>query len=152
MNRKAYPYRGFMLAAYPEFGCRRVLPRLNGEAIEERPCRYQVMTYGGVFPNLICAGRESAVRFLKDILDEVVELFPFPEVHIGGDEAVKMHWRRCPDCQRRMEAEGLTDEHALQRSLVLEIGAYLAQKGRKNVVWNECLEGGGGGHEGLGAG
>lgn len=132
-----------MLAAYPEFGCRRVLPRLNGEEIEERPYRYQVMTYGGVFPNLICAGRESAVRFLKDVLDEVVELFPGPEVHVGGDEAVKMHWRRCPDCQKRMEAEGLQDERALQRSLVLEIGAYLARKGRKTVVWNECLEGGG---------
>ncbi len=132
-----------MLAAYPEYGCRRVLPRLIGEEIEEQPYPYQVMTYAGVFPNLICAGKESAVRFLKDILDEVVELFPGPEVHIGGDEAVKMHWRRCPDCQKRMQKEGLTDERALQRSLVLEIGAYLASKGRKTVVWNESLEGGG---------
>lgn len=132
-----------MLAAYPEYGCRRVLPRLSGEETQEQPYRYQVITYAGVFPNLICAGKESAVRFLKDILDEVVALFPGPEVHIGGDEAVKMHWRRCPDCQKRMEAEGLRDERALQRSLVLEIGEYLASKGRKTVVWNESLEGGG---------
>ena len=132
-----------MLAAYPEFGCRRTLPKLSGEEIDERPYAYRVMTHGGVFPNLICAGKESAVRFLKDILDEVVDLFPGPEVHIGGDEAVKMHWRRCPDCQRRMQEEGLKDEHALQRSLVLEIGEYLAQKGRKTIVWNESLEGGG---------
>ncbi|MBQ6256972.1 MAG: family 20 glycosylhydrolase, partial [Clostridia bacterium] len=132
-----------MLAAYPEFGCRRVLPRIGREEIEEQPYRYQVMTYAGVFPNLICAGKESAVRFLKDILDEVMELFPGPEVHIGGDEAVKMHWRRCPDCQKRMAAEGLRDERALQRSLVLEIGAYLAEKGKKTIVWNESLEGGG---------
>ena len=132
-----------MLAAYPEFGCRRTLPRLSGEEIEEQPYPYRVMTYAGVFPNLICAGKESAVRFLKDILDEVVDLFPGPEVHIGGDEAVKMHWRRCPDCQKRMQKEGLSDERALQRSLVLEIGAYLAQKGKKTIVWNESLEGGG---------
>ena len=132
-----------MLAAYPEFGCRRVLPRIGREEIEEQPYQYHVMTYAGVFPNLICAGKESAVRFLKDILDEVMELFPGPEVHIGGDEAVKMHWRRCPDCQKRMAAEGLRDERALQRSLVLEIGAYLAEKGKKAIVWNESLEGGG---------
>ncbi len=132
-----------MLAAYPQFGCRRVLPRPTGEEINEAPYPYKVITYAGIFPNLICAGSESAVRFLKDILDEVVELFPGPEIHIGGDEAVKMHWRRCPDCQKRMEKEGLTDERALQRSLVLEIGEYLAQKGRKTIVWNESLEGGG---------
>ncbi len=132
-----------MLAAYPQFGCRRTLPRLTGEETEKQPYHYHVMTYAGIFPNLICAGKESAVRFLKDILDEVVDLFPGPEVHIGGDEAVKMHWRRCPDCQKRMRAEGLSDERALQRSLVLEIGEYLAKKGRKTVVWNESLEGGG---------
>jgi hexosaminidase len=132
-----------MLAAYPEFGCRRALPGPDGEEIDERPYPYHVMTYAGIFPNLICAGKESAVRFLKDILDEVVDLFPGPEVHIGGDEAVKMHWRRCPDCQKRMREEGLSDERALQRSLVLEIGEYLAEKGRKTIVWNESLEGGG---------
>ncbi len=132
-----------MLAAYPQFGCRRTLPGPDGETVEDKPYRYQVMTYAGIFPNLICAGNKSAVRFLKDILDEVADLFPGPEIHIGGDEAVKMHWRRCPDCQKRMREEGLKDERALQRSLVLEIGGYLAEKGRKTIVWNESLEGGG---------
>ena len=132
-----------MLAAYPQFGCRRIKRGPDGETVEERPYPYRVITYAGIFPNLICAGSEKAVRFLKDILDEVTELFPGPEVHIGGDEAVKMHWRRCPDCQRRMREEGLSDENALQRSLVLEIGEYLAKKGKKTIVWNESLEGGG---------
>ena len=131
-----------MLAAYPQFGCRRVVPGAKGETVQDAPYDYQVVTIAGVFPNLICAGRKDAVRFLEDILDEVCDLFPGPEIHIGGDEAIKQHWRRCPDCQRRMREEGLTDESQLQRSLVLEIGDYLAKKGKRVIVWNESLEGG----------
>ena len=131
-----------MLAAYPQFGCRRIVAGPHGDEIIDHPYEYKVITYAGVFPNLICAGRDDAVQFLLDILDEVVQLFPGPEIHIGGDEAVKMHWRRCPDCQRRMREEGLSDEHELQRWLVLRVGDYLAKKGKKTIVWNESLQGG----------
>ena len=131
-----------MLAAYPQFGCRRVVSGPDGESIQESPYDYRVVTIAGVFPNLICAGRRDAVRFLEEILDEICDLFPGPEIHIGGDEAIKQHWRRCPDCQRRMREEGLTDESQLQRSLVLEIGDYLAKKDKRVIVWNESLEGG----------
>ena len=123
-----------MLAAYPEYGC--------GVGAGEKPHEYRVITAPGVYPNLICAGKDAAIRFLEDILDELLALFPGPEVHIGGDEAIKQHWRRCPDCQRRMREHGLTDENALQRWLVLEIGAYLKEKGKKAIVWNESLQGG----------
>ena len=130
-----------MLAAYPQYGCRRLLPGGETQA-PEQAYPYQVITWAGVFPNLICAGRDDAVQFLLDILDEVADLFPGPEVHIGGDEAVKMHWRRCPDCQKRIREEHLQDEHALQRWLVLKCGGFLAQRGKKTIVWNESLQGG----------
>ena len=58
--------------------------------------------------------------FLKDILDEVTDLFPAPYVHIGGDEALKLHWRHCPHCQKRIRQEGLKSEEELQRALVLQ--------------------------------
>ncbi|MBQ1377069.1 MAG: family 20 glycosylhydrolase [Lachnospiraceae bacterium] len=125
-----------LLAAYPEFGCR--VPDDGSSS----PYRYQVEVAPGIFPNLICGGREDSLRFLKDILDEVVEIFPFPMVHIGGDEAMKLHWRRCPDCQKKIRALGLKNEDALQRELILEIGAYLSEKGRETIVWNDVLPGG----------
>jgi len=131
-----------MLAAYPEYGCRREIYGPDGRTVSETPYDYQVVTIAGIFPNLICAGRDDAVRFLKNILDEITELFPGPEIHIGGDEAIKQHWRRCPDCQRRIREEHLADEGELQRWLVLQMGEHLAQKGRKTIVWNESLEGG----------
>jgi len=131
-----------LLAAYPALGCRRTVwsewtPR-NMQA------RYvhAVRNAGGIFPDLACAGRDESIRFLEGVLDEIVALFPFPMVHIGGDEAPKLHWRRCPDCQARMRAEGIESEDALQRWLVLKIGAFLAGKGRDTIVWNDVLAGG----------
>ena len=122
-----------MLAAYPEFGCRRG---------ETGRWENHVEISGGIFPSLLCAGNDAALDFIRDILDEVTELFPFPAVHIGGDEALKLRWRRCPDCQARMEKLGIPSEDALQRWLVLEIGKYLAGKGRNTIVWNDVLAGG----------
>ena len=131
-----------MLAAYPEFGCRREMTEKGKTVILQEPYTYRTGTMAGVFPNLICAGKDEAVDFLKGILDEVVDLFPGPEVHIGGDEAIKQHWRRCPDCQKRMRALGLRDENELQRWLVMEIGEHLRRHGKKTIVWNESLDGG----------
>ncbi len=131
-----------MLAAYPEYGCRRTVYGAQGEQLQESPYDYRVAAIAGVFPNLVCAGKDEALRFLEDILDEIMALFPGPEIHIGGDEAIKLHWRRCPDCQKRIRARGLKDENELQRWLVLQIGAYLAARGRKTIVWNESLDGG----------
>ena len=131
-----------MLAAYPEYGCRRTVFRDGREQILSRGYDYRVMGTSGIFPNLICAGRDESIRFLTDILDEVMALFPFPAVHIGGDEALKQHWRRCPDCQARMRAEGLRDEEALQRWLMLKIGAHLSARGRSVIVYNDALTGG----------
>lgn len=135
-------HAGAMLAAYPEYGCRREIASRDGLRITEHPYRYQVVQEGGIFPHLICAGKEEALAFLKDILDEVLSLFPAPAVHIGGDEAIKQHWRRCPDCQRKMREEGLKSEEELQRLLVLQIGEYLAKRGRKTIVYNDSLAGG----------
>ena len=131
-----------MLAAYPRLGCRRtVWPDWSPRDVEARYA-HAVRNAGGIFPDLACAGRDEAIRFLEDVLDEIVALFPFPMVHIGGDEAPKLHWRRCPDCQARMRKEGIESEDALQRWLVLKIGAYLAGKGRETIVWNDVLAGG----------
>lgn len=131
-----------MLASYPQFGCRRTVIRGDERHVIEEAYDYHVMTTGGIFPNLICAGKDESLHFLEDILDEVADLFPASWVHIGGDEALKQHWRRCPDCQRRIREEGLADENDLQRWLVLKLGEHLRQKGKQTIVWNDSLAGG----------
>lgn len=131
-----------MLAAYPQYGCRRMVIHEDEKSVIETPYAYRVMTTGGIFPNLICAGKDESVQFLEDILDEVADLFPAAAIHIGGDEALKQHWRRCPDCQRRIREEGLVDENGLQRWLVLKMGEHLKRKGKQTIVWNDSLAGG----------
>ncbi|MBQ8094458.1 MAG: family 20 glycosylhydrolase [Clostridia bacterium] len=131
-----------MLAAYPQFGCRRVVHGRTDSRIKDNPYNYQVEVSVGIYPDLICGGKDESIRFFEDILDEVMTLFPYPVIHIGGDEAIKLHWRRCPDCQARMEKLGIQTEEELQRWMVLEVGEYLASKGRKTMVWCDVLAGG----------
>ena len=114
------------LAAYPEFGC------TGGP--------YEVGTYWGVIRDVYCAGKEKVVTFLKDVLDEVLELFPSEIIHIGGDECPKDRWKVCPDCQAKIKAEGLADAEALQTYFVNDISQYLADKGRRLMGWNEILD------------
>jgi hexosaminidase len=71
-----------------------------------------------------------------------MELFPSPYIHIGGDEAPKKRWKECPDCQWRIRAEGLEDEHALQVYFTNRIVAYLDSKGRHVMGWDEILQDG----------
>ncbi len=114
------------LAAYPELSC------TGGP--------FEMATHFGIFPDIYCAGKESTFTFLEDVLDEMMELFPSPILHIGGDEAPRKRWKACPDCQRRIREEGLEDEHALQTYMTNRIGAYLESKGRRLMGWNQILE------------
>jgi len=98
----------------------------------------------GCFPqsNEFCPGKEETFRFLEDVLDEVAALFPSPYIHIGGDEASKQDWGRCPDCLRRMREEGLESKEELQSYLIRRIERYINGMGRSLIGWDEILEGG----------
>ncbi|GHT03523.1 hypothetical protein AGMMS49525_08750 [Bacteroidia bacterium] len=115
------------LAAYPQFSC-------SGGPFE-------VEGLWGVFNDVYCT-REETFTFLQNILDEVVPLFPYNYIHIGGDECPKMRWGRCAACQKRMADEGIKDTHALQSYFISRMGKYLEAKGKQIIGWDEILEGG----------
>lgn len=115
------------IAAYPELGC-------TGEQVE-------VATKWGVFEEIYCP-KEETFKFLEDVLDEVLELFPSKYIHIGGDEAPKTSWKNCDHCQDLIKKEGLQDEHELQSYFIKRIENYLNSKGRQIIGWDEILEGG----------
>ena len=116
------------LAAYPELGC------TGGP--------YKVIGEWGVFPDIFCVGKPGTLQFLKDVLDEVCEVFPSEYIHIGGDEAPRDRWCHCPDCQALKKQMGYGSEAQLQSWLVNEVEKYLNSKGRKIIGWDEILEGG----------
>ncbi|MCF6170717.1 MAG: glycoside hydrolase family 20 protein [Bacteroidales bacterium] len=99
---------------------------------------------GSYWPNvdIFCAGNDSVFVFLEDVLDEVMELFPAPYIHIGGDEADKTNWKKCPKCQQRIKDEHLKNEEELQSWFVQRIEKYLNAHGKKLIGWDEILEGG----------
>ncbi len=96
----------------------------------------------GIQKDILCAGNEATYNFVEDVLDELLEIFPSPIIHVGGDEAPKDRWSKCPKCQARIREEGLKDEHGLQSYFIGRISRYLEKKGRKLIGWDEILEGG----------
>ncbi len=82
---------------------------------------------------------EATLSFLEDVLAEVVELFPGPYVHVGGDEAVKDQWRASPRVLARARQLGIDDMEALQGYFTDRMGRFLAARGRRLVGWDEIL-------------
>lgn len=117
------------LAAYPQYSC-------TGGPFTVLP--------GGVWPitDIYCAGKDSTFLFLEDILTEVASLFPTKYIHIGGDEATKTEWEKCPDCKKRLKAEKLKNVHELQSYFIKRIEKFLHSKGKVLLGWDEILEGG----------
>ena len=115
------------IAAYPALGC-------TGEQAE-------VATKWGVFDEVYCP-KESTFKFLEDVIDEVLTLFPGKYIHIGGDEAPKTNWKKCAHCQRLIKEKGLKDEHGLQSYFIARMEKYINSKGKQIIGWDEILEGG----------
>ena len=122
------------LAAYPEYGC------TGGP--------YEVWKMWGVSDNVLCAGNDATLKFIEDVLDEVIEIFPSEYIHVGGDECPKTQWEQCPKCQARIKALGIKgdDKHSaemyLQSFVINHAEKHLNSKGRQIIGWDEILEGG----------
>ncbi|MGB2129339.1 MAG: beta-N-acetylhexosaminidase [Flavicella sp.] len=115
------------IAAYPEFGNLAVSPGVRSK--------------WGISKH-IYNPKEATIDFLKDILEEVLTLFPGDYVHIGGDEAHKEEWEESIEVQELLKERGLKDMHKMQSWFISEIGKYLHAKGKKMIGWDEILEGG----------
>jgi len=115
------------LSAYPEFSCTKKT--------------FEPLTIWGVSDDVFCTN-EASIRFLQDILDEVLLLFPSKYIHIGGDEVPKTRWKACEVCQKNMKMNSLKDEHELQSYFIKRMDKYVTSKGRSIIGWDEILEGG----------
>ncbi len=115
------------IAAYPEFGVTGARPPVSPD--------WGVHTY-------LYNVDDKTFAFLEDVLTEVMELFPSPYIHVGGDEAAKDQWQASPQVQQRMRDLGLADEAKLQGWFSARIEKFLAEHGRKMIGWDEILEGG----------
>ena len=144
-------YARAAIAAYPELG--------NNPGTQ--------LTVGrdwGVIPEVFNA-EEGTVLFLQQVLAEVLDLFPGQYIHVGGDEVPKKEWSASPAALARMkqlklvpdattlqdiaayrDAQGKPADHpalhGLQSAMINRMDAYLAQRGRRLIGWDEILDGG----------
>ncbi|MCB5911021.1 beta-N-acetylhexosaminidase [Streptomyces pinistramenti] len=119
------------IAAYPELG--------NTDVIDTTSLK--VWDTWGVNPNVL-APTDNTLRFYEEVLEEVLELFPSPFVHIGGDECPKDQWKASATAQARIAELGLDGEDGLQSWFIRHFDRWLADRGRRLIGWDEILEGG----------
>ena len=121
------------LASYPELGC------TGGP--------YEVATRYGVFDDVLCGGNNATMQFAKDVLQEIMDIFPSEYIHIGGDECPKKIWKNCQKCQAKITELGLKDieghskEDQLQTWMMAELEKVINSRGKKMMGWDEILEG-----------
>lgn len=138
------------IAAYPELSCFPAeatkttgpSPFSTGAKLKQAAGTKKVVqeTFG-IFPDVYCP-TDSTFKFLENVLDEVMPLFPAKYIHIGGDECPKESWKRSAFCQQLIQVRGLKDEHGLQSYFIQHIETYLNSKGKQIIGWDEILEGG----------
>jgi hexosaminidase len=116
------------IASYPELGNHpdRQLP---------------VGTRWGVIEEVLNV-EEATVEFVKNVLDELIDVFPSPYINVGGDECPRVEWAASTRAQDRKRELGLSTDDQLQAWFIAELGKHLALRGRKLIGWDEILDGG----------
>ncbi|NUP50900.1 MAG: beta-N-acetylhexosaminidase, partial [Catenulispora sp.] len=111
------------LAAYPHLGNR---PRT----------RLPVWTSWGVSEDILGV-HDAALEFCRQVLSDVMTVFPSRAVHIGGDECRTAQWAASPAARRRAAELGLSDVSQLLGWFLAQMHAHLADHGRRAVCWND---------------
>ena len=112
------------LTAYPEYSTTGKVPTVRSN----------------ISPDLY-AVNEKSLNFLKDILDETMELFPYKVIHFGGDEAPKGQWKDSKEAQEVIKKNNLSDETELQAWMFNQLAKHIESKGRQPAGWEEIMHG-----------
>lgn len=102
----------------------------------------QKSEWGELFSTPVCACKEEAYVFTKDVLQEVIDLFPSKYIHIGADEVDKTSWSNSELCKEFMKTHDLENVDKLQSYFVHEMQEFVEAHGKKIIAWDEILDGG----------
>jgi hexosaminidase len=120
------------LNAYPQFAC-------GCAACYNGPYSLNVTSYiGGVF----CIARPETTNFLQDILMEVMDIFPAPYIHIGGDEVRFNNWTNHALDVAMTNQLGCANMQQYQKWFTQGIANFIKSKGRTMIGWSEIMNGG----------
>lgn len=111
------------IASYPQLGTMSQEIRVPGKL--------------GVHYNVFDISDVNVIDFLKDVLDEVITLFPSDIIHIGGDEVRYDQWLTSKEIGDYMKKNHLLSFADLQVHFTNYISHYLADKNKRMIGWNE---------------
>lgn len=119
------------MASYPEYSC---WPDGSHSVVSN---------IGGVYADVLNVANPKAVQFAKDILTEIMDIFPYEYIHIGGDECPTSAWEGNAECIAMKQELGLSSFRELQSQFIKQMGDHVKERGRKLAVWNEAITAGG---------
>jgi len=115
------------IASYPEFGVPGTAPPVSPD--------WGINTW-------LFNVDDNTFKFLQNVLDEMMPLFPGRYFHLGGDEAAKDQWEQSATVQAKRKELGLKDDMQLQSWFMGRLGKYIEAHGKRMIGWDEILEGG----------
>ena len=120
-----------IIASYPQFSTTPEIPK-------------QPAITWGIYnrQNNVLAPSDELFVFLKDIFNELMDVFPGKYVHIGADECAKRWWEESESTKQYMQANGIPDFNMLQKHFVEKLSVVMAERGRTIVGWDEMIDDG----------
>lgn len=130
------------IASYPELSC-------TPEAVNYKVrSGEKIMDWSrgapplGLVDNTLCPANEKVYVFLDTVFSQVAQLFPFPYIHVGGDEVARNFWEKNEQIKELMKREGLKTIPQVQAYFTKRVEQIVTAKGKKFMAWDEVLEGG----------
>lgn len=119
-----------LLAGLPELSC-------QGGTFETYPEEREANKRKRVAEHMICVGNPLSLAFVEDVVDALIEIFPSPYLHLGGDEVGTSIWEQCPKCMALYRQQGMKDIHEIQDYFTKEVSRIVRSKGRTMIGWDE---------------
>ncbi|MBZ2198994.1 beta-N-acetylhexosaminidase [Ruania sp. N2-46] len=88
----------------------------------------------------VLAPTEIAFRFVREVLTQVIDIFPAQWLHIGGDECPTIEWEGSQQAREFMSERGLTSERQIQREFITAAHEVISAAGRTLIGWDEIVE------------
>lgn len=130
------------IASYPELSC-------TPEAVNYKVrSGEKIMDWSrgapplGLVDNTLCPANEKVYVFLDTVFTQIAQLFPFPYIHVGGDEVARNYWEKNEQIKELMKREGLKTIPQVQAYFTKRVEQIVTAKGKKFMAWDEVLEGG----------
>lgn len=119
-----------LLAAMPQLSCK-------GGSFEAYPEELPFSQRKRGNENMICIGNPESIRFAQEVVDALIQIFPSPYIHLGGDEVPTNIWEKCPKCQALYKKEGMKEPGEIQDYFTRKMSEYIRSKGKTMVGWDE---------------